>query len=89
MLKVFKYPIPVKDRFIMMLPRGAKILSVDMQGDKPMMWALVDADCEAVVSRNFRFSGTGHPIEEKQEDLDHIGTFQMDNGKFIWHIFEI
>lgn len=39
--------------------------------------------------RNFRLAGTGHRIEEEQEKLSFIGTFQLYGGSFIGHLFEI
>lgn len=86
MKKVFKYPVEVSDKFSLLLPMEARILAVQMQRDKPCLWALVDPNAP-VETRNFRVAGTGNPIEE--ENLEYIGTFQMAGGNLVWHLFEI
>ncbi|GAJ02446.1 unnamed protein product, partial [marine sediment metagenome] len=41
-------------------------------------------------TRYFRLSGTGHPLgEDYLRIIDYIGTFQMENGALMFHLFEI
>lgn len=89
MLRVYKYTIPVKDYFLLDLPAGAKILTVQVQNDEPQIWALVDPGQKSKVSHNFRVAGTGHDITETKDDLEYIGTFQIAGGQLIFHLFEI
>jgi len=56
-----------------------------VQGE-PYLYALVDLDAK-LETRKFRFAGTGHPIKER--DLKYIGTFQLQGGNFVGHLFEI
>ncbi|MBD3282443.1 MAG: hypothetical protein GF387_02430 [Candidatus Portnoybacteria bacterium] len=88
MQSVYKYTIPVEDYFSLDLPKGAKVLTVQEQHDEPQLWALVEKGV-STEKRNFRLAGTGHPIEEKPETLNYIGTFQLAGGSFIGHVFEI
>lgn len=88
MNKVFKYPVPVEDRFSLDLPQGARILTVQEQNSKPQIWAIVNPENPTEI-RNFRLAGAGHPIEENEKNLSYIGTFQLYNGNFIGHLFEI
>lgn len=90
MYKVFKYTIQeeAEDYFSLPLPKGAKILSVQEQGDEPQIWALVDSNAPEE-KRNFLLVGTGHPIKENPEALNFIGTFQIDGGAYVGHLFEI
>ena len=88
MNKVFKYPVPVQDRFSLNLPQGARILTVQEQHGEPQIWALVNPE-NVIETRNFCLAGTGHSIEENEENLNYIGTFQLYNGDFIEHLFEI
>ena len=83
---IFKYPIPVNNRFSLKLPKGAEILTVQEQQDNPKIWALVNSENETE-TRNFVLVGTGYSIEEK-DSLNYIGTFQLLNGRFIGHLFE-
>jgi len=41
-MKVFKYEIEPGDYFDLDLPEGARVLTVDRQGLKVCLWALVD-----------------------------------------------
>jgi hypothetical protein len=89
MQSVYKYTIPVTDYFSLDLPKGAKILAVQEQCGKPQLWALIKLGEHHNEKRNFRFVGTGRQIEESPETLSYIGTFQLVNGSFVGHIFEI
>lgn len=88
MQSVHKYTIPVKDYFSLNLPKGAKVLTVREQYNEPQLWALVEKGV-STEKRNFRLAGTGHLIEEAPDTLNYIGTFQLDGGDYIGHVFEI
>ena len=88
MLKVFKYPLAITDRQKIHLPRGARILSFQSPRGQPFIWALVDPEATAWISRRFRLVGTGHPIEDTG-GLSYIGTVVMWEGALVWHLFEI
>lgn len=67
------------------MPKGAKILAIQEQCNKPQMWALVDPEAEKE-SRHFLTIGTGHRINM---DLgEYHGTFQVDGGALVFHVFE-
>jgi len=53
------------------------------------MWVLLDKQETIYVDRIFRVAGTGHPISQPIEALQHIGTFQLANGSLIFHVFEV
>jgi hypothetical protein len=59
-----------------------------MQHGEPQLWMLVDPSKE-VVAYHFRVAGTGHPIEIAPERLSYVGTFQIDNGSLVFHVFQI
>ena len=86
MTKIFKYPIRIEDNIKLMMPMHAKILCVQLQGGVPCIWALVDEDMP-LYHRIFNIYGTGHPISNA-ELLEYIGTFQIDGGSFVFHLFE-
>ncbi len=85
MREIWKYPVPIAVGFDMDMPEGAEVLTVQVQGASPEMWALVHPDMPKV-TRRFRLYGTGQPIEGRSGR--YIGTFQMAGGAFIWHLFE-
>lgn len=51
-----------------------------------MMWALVDPEAPKA-KRGFVTLGTGHKFPEA-ERFHFIGTFQLDEGALIFHLFE-
>ncbi|MGH7901606.1 MAG: DUF7352 domain-containing protein [Thermodesulfobacteriota bacterium] len=86
--KIYKYQLEITDNQIIKMPVGAKILTVDTQGDDNVcLWALVDPNME-YKDRKIRIIGTGHPIED-WEKLEYIGTAQQLSGGLIWHVFEV
>jgi len=87
MQKVYKYSFKVDDIISLPIPIDARILTVNMQGSNPCIWALVDPNDVVYKNRKFLLYGTGHAIE--RNDLSYIGTFQMFNGDLIFHLFEI
>jgi len=81
MKRIYKYKL--EDSVEM--PIGAKILSIQMQNNRPYIWALVDTDAECEF-RHFEIIGTGHDFPEA-DNFTYINTFQ--DGPFVWHIFEL
>jgi hypothetical protein len=87
MITVYKYQIYLDDVFELNLPKDAKILTAQAQGQNYFLWALVDTDAEKE-KLLFRFAGTGHEIEKEiVHKLQHVNSFQ--DGSFVWHLFEV
>jgi hypothetical protein len=84
MLMVYKYPIPIEDNFFLLLPADAAILTVQVQGEQPCIWAMVNPEAE-LRERRFRLAGTGRPIGY---GMSYIGTFQLYGGALVFHLFE-
>jgi len=81
---IWKFPLKVQQQEIQM-PIGAVVLHVEAQYERPCMWALVDP--EAATERRVFFTiGTGHrlPIDH----VHHVGSYQLQNGAFVGHVFE-
>lgn len=85
MRTIWKYELTPSSYFTM--PAGAMILDVQVQYDKPCMWALVDTDQATYQQRHFVIYGTGHVITH--DDMVYIGTFQLDHGSLVFHVFEV
>lgn len=83
---IYKYPVRVTDINKVEMPKGAKVLSVQMQRGVPCIWALVDPAAE-METRMFFMFGTGHPVEYA-EGLRFIGTFQLVDRELVFHLFE-
>lgn len=65
------------------IPHGGQILSIQMQGDRPMMWVRVDPS-KPKYPRHFVHIGTGNTIDPAH--LIYRGTWQ--SGGFVFHVFE-
>ena len=86
MKTIYEYPIPIGDNFLIEMPIGAKILTVQTQNDVPQLWASVDTE-QFFETRYFSLFGTGHRISDDFNGV-YIGTFQIDGGQFVFHLFE-
>lgn len=82
---IYKYEIPVEDSFAIRMPRGARVLSVHVQGGRPFVWAEVDPDAFPVHHR-FQLRGTGHPLRGSEGRF--IGTFLVREGALVFHLYE-
>lgn len=85
-MRIWKWTLDVTDHQVVMLPAGAKLLSVQMQGELPQLWALCDEDAPPH-PRGIAIYGTGHPLPEKPGEF--LGTLQMLDGALVWHAFEV
>lgn len=83
-MKIYKYPLVVTDEQTIMLPEGAKVLTLEEQYGEPMLWALVDPDAKKE-GRLVRIYGTGHEVD--RSDLRYVSTFQMHGGALVFHVF--
>lgn len=84
--RIFKYPIDIQHKQTVSMPDGARILCVQMQGDQPMLWALVNDDVPPE-PREIHVRGTGHDATGI-EHMRYIGTVQMAGAAFVFHVFE-
>lgn len=87
MRTVYKYPAHA-GLFDLTLPKGAELLCVAIQHGVPQMWALVD-DEAPTEKRSFCGIGTGVEIPKQWKVLSYIGTFQLNNGYLVFHVFEL
>ena len=84
---IWKFPIETTDFQNLVMPKGAKVLCVQIQDDNPFIWAMVDPSAEKE-ERSFLVLGTGHPVQTEDLNLDYIGTYQLKNGLLVFHLFE-
>lgn len=84
MKTIWKYEI--KEECAIEMPVGAELLTLREQGDAICLWALVDPYAP-VEMRRFSVFGTGHSFDET--GLHFIGSAHLQNGSFVFHVFEI
>ena len=85
--QIWKFEITT-NKFTLEMPKWAKILSVQAQGETPCIWALVDPKMSKE-ARYFEVFGTGHDIRcDIGIVRKYIGTFQLNGSRFVFHLFE-
>ena len=95
---VFKYELELISVQRIVMPKGSQILSVGVQRDKIMLWALVylpaQGRSQINVFRAIRIVGTGEGFDAKISEVVapsatdlFIGTVFQDT--FVWHIFDL
>lgn len=86
MITIHKFQLPVESQFSLRVPQGARQLSIQMQGDQPTMWAVVDTDAPPQM-RDYVMYGTGHDIE-MVNGMQYVGTVQLVSG-LVFHYFQL
>lgn len=82
---IFKYDIDTPGVNYVSMPRGAQILSTDIQHGVPRVWALVDP-VEAPEMRRIAVYPTGQLLDEVG---NFVGTLLATDGLLVLHVFEL
>lgn len=84
-MRIYKYKLRITDEQEVLMPERFRALSVGMQGNDLIVWALVAEDTHKIPIK-FYVVGTGNPAEHVMEDgVLFVGTVQMQT--FVWHVF--
>lgn len=89
---VFKFPLDLNkldhlNRMVVEMPAFAGILTVQMQGDVPTIWARCKPGNKPT-ARVIEIIGTGMVLHEGRNHK-YLGTFQMHGGSLVFHAFEV
>lgn len=84
--RIFKFQLAVDDIQDVDMPTGCAVLSVQAQRNVPCIWAMVDPNAPKI-RRRFRTYGTGHPMEDAGAFPHYVGTYQLQNGSLVYHVF--
>lgn len=85
MKTIWKFPLHKVALQSLSMPKGAKILTLQVQNDQPCIWALVDEDHRKELKEFLTF-GTGHQLPEKLGP--YVGSYQIHDGWLVFHVFE-
>lgn len=85
MQTIYKYPVNASSIFTLEMPENAKILCVQTQNNQPCIWALVNTELPNT-KRIFEVYATGEKCNIEHQI--YIGTFQLNNGSLVFHLFE-
>ena len=86
MKAVYKFPLMVAKLQRIKMPKNSTILTVQIQGQRVCLWALVDID-KGLEDRFFAIFETGKQVPENI--LRYVGTFQIPEENFVGHVFEM
>ena len=85
---IFKYQMPVLERFTMNLPAGAQIIRVEDQDGMFWLWAVVDTEAP-IEERQFMAFKTGAAMP-RDVNLAYVGFcavfVQMELGLYIFEV---
>ncbi|KKK66100.1 hypothetical protein LCGC14_2967480 [marine sediment metagenome] len=96
MLTIWKYNLEIqndnpilmqwKDIYEISMPVYSEFLSVGTQHNKPVMWFKVETQTDRI-TRKFIIVGTGRKVEPIS--AKYLGTFLLNEGYFVGHVFEL
>jgi hypothetical protein len=88
MRTIWKYILRVDDRFTLKLHHGDCLLTVQTQHNKPYIW--VETNPEAPeIEQEFLTFGTGYEIPKTDLQPEYIGTYQLEQGLLVYHVYAI
>lgn len=84
MSQVYKYEVPfvVAELVSVRMPRGAKVLTLQVQSSKLMCWAIVNPDAP-LARHDFLCVGTGNG----EPSGVYVATIQKETCE--WHFFDL
>jgi hypothetical protein len=84
MYQIWKYDIRPGMNEIKM-PANTKLLCIQVQNGCPRLWAQV-VNAPLAVIRKVAVRGTGFEFADMGQ---YVGTFQVSDGMFVWHVFDL
>lgn len=85
---IWKFPLAVIGRLEILMPRGAKILTVQTQNDRPCIWADIETDDGPKEARVFWTIGTGNLTPHNFDKMTYIGTYLIERDQLVFHLYE-
>ena len=86
---IYKYQLK-GNKTILSIPVGSEVLTVqvDQKDQSLQLWMIVDVE-KPNENRYFQIYGTGQTLRDaKYGGRKYVGTFQMNNGEYVGHLFE-
>lgn len=87
---IHKYQLLVTDEQDVIMPLGARILTIQVQNNIPCAWAIINPNEIQVERKRILLIGTGHKIDDDilKFNLSYISTFQLKEESLVFHAFE-
>lgn len=88
MRAIWKFELIPDDYQIVLIPAGAVLLTVQVQGNNICLWGEVETTAEKQ-ERIIEIFGTGHKMPGGDDiKRKYISTFQLHGGALVFHVFE-
>jgi hypothetical protein len=88
-LAVWKYGLPAIGKLEIEMPKGARVLTAQVQDNKPMLWAVVNPEKKEMEKRTFECVTTGSEIKRGERTyMGYISTLQLHSRPLVIHVFE-
>ncbi len=84
---IYKYQIQTTDEQTIRMPKGSRVLCVQIQRKVPCIWVQVDPEA-TLVDTVIHVHGTGHPMPEVM-NRQYVGSYQMNFGDLVFHVFHV
>jgi hypothetical protein len=84
MKTIWKFVLDATERQTVTLPAGARVLTVQAQGDTTCLWAEVNRE-KITEGRSVLVVGTGHGLPSDIAHFDYVGTAQIHGGSLVFH----
>ena len=90
---IWKWELELRRTQLIRMPKGSKILSVQTQNGKPFIWAAFDHENRdyyhrAEETRSIVTVATGENVPDTVSSSKFLGTYQINDGSEIYHVFE-
>ena len=85
-MRIWKERLKITDEQKILVPKDAKILTVQEQRERLQIWFLCD-ETKPKELRRIAIYGTRNPMPN--EPGEYIGTVQMNQGTSVWHVFNV
>lgn len=69
------------------MPKETKILSVEIQHNEMVVYAMVNTTIKETEQRKFRIIGTGDTTDASINNYVFLGSVLMQNGDYVFHVF--
>jgi len=85
-MRILKWQIGIGNERTLEMPKGSKVLDVQMQGDDCCLWAMCPKDVP-IEPRTFVTYVTGQSIDKSLAQT-YVSTFQLHKAGLVFHVFE-
>lgn len=86
MKTIYKYDLKLLSKQTLRIADLNKVLTVQVQNDKPVLWCIVDDNGEENITElTIEIFSTGHDVPSDIANREYINTFQI--GGYVGHVF--